>query len=382
MGAQEHDATRVEQASDPLRQAPGQPQRWALVGCSRRSVLGWAAACAAPLPVAWAQSPAPVLPLADCHSHMGLFGPTRTPTFSPDRFMAEGHVKLVAWKWVPDLDWIRRGPDGQLLPPPMPPDPDRMWANTEAGLQRMVQAAEQAGVNIARTAADVDAAAAGRTAVVLASEGCDFVDAELQRIDLVYRLGVRHLQVVHYTPNPLSDVQSRPEQHSGLTPLGKELIARCNRLGILVDLAHMTPAAALTAAQHSKRPVVWSHSALRAGRNMAWRGDRLLPVETARAIAERGGVVGLWTFDQTAGHRLSGYVRLVMETVELLGEDHVAFGTDMSGLRNWTVINHYGDLAKAVEELVAAGMPERVLRKVAFENYARVLRTAMEPVAS
>lgn len=353
--------------------------RWTLVGCSRRAVLGWGLACAAApaMAPAWAQTPPPVLPLADIHSHMGLFGPTKSATFRPDRFMAEGHVKLVAWKWVPDYEWIRRGPDGRLLPPAAAPDADRMWAGSEAGLRQMADSAKEAGVALVRQAADLDAARAGQTSVVLGSEGCDFVDPELRRLDAVYALGVRHLQLVHYTPNPLADVQSRPVQHGGLTALGRAVITKCNELGILVDLAHLTPEAAIAAAEHSRRPVVWSHSAVRFGRNMGWRGDRLLPVDAARAITARGGVVGLWGFHETGGHSIRGYARLVMDTVELLGEDHVAFGTDMSGLRNWTILNHYGDLGQAVQELISAGVPEATLRKIAFDNYARVLRSAL-----
>ncbi len=352
--------------------------RWKVVGCSRRAVLGLGLGIAAlggrP---GWAQSPAPVVPLADTHSHMGLFGPTKSATFSPDRFMAEGHVKLVAWKWVPDYELVRRGANGELLPPPAPPDPDRMWAATEAGWRAMRDSATQAGVAIVLGKDDVEAARAGHTSVVLASEGCDFVDAALERVDAAYRMGVRHLQLVHYTPNPLADVQARPTQHGGLTSLGRDLIARCNQRGILVDLAHLTPEAAAEAAALSSRPVIWSHSALRVGRHFASRNERLLPLETARAIASRGGVVGLWGFDQTAGYRLSGYVRLILEAVEHLGEDHVVFGTDMSGLRNWTVLRHYGDLGKAVEELISAGLPETVLRKIAFDNYARVLTASL-----
>jgi membrane dipeptidase len=358
---------------------PTAAQRWTLVGCSRRAVLGWAAAFAAPLNPAWAQTPAPVVPLADCHSHMGLFGPTKSVAFSPDRFMTEGHVKLVAWKWVPDLDWIRRAPDGRLLPPPMAADPDRMWSLTESGLKDMAAQAQRAGVAVVQEPQDIDAARAGRTSVVLASEGCDFTDTALQRIETVHRMGVRHLQLVHYTPNPLADVQSRPPQHGGLTDLGRQCIALCNRLGILVDLAHMTPLAAQAAAEMSTRPVIWSHSALRIGRNQFARNDRLLPLETARTIASRGGVVGLWSFDQTANHSLQGYAQLILEAVDALGEDHVALGTDMSGLRNWTVVHHYGDLAKTIDELVAAGIKEPVLRKIAFDNYARVLRAALQP---
>lgn len=356
----------------------GNARRWQVVGCSRRAVLGLGLGTAvlAGRPAS-AQSPAPVLPLADTHSHMGLFGPTKSASFSPDRFMAEGHVKLVAWKWVPDYELIRRGANGELLPPPAPPDPDRMWVTTEAGWRAMIDSATQAGVALVLGKDDVAAARAGRTSVVLASEGCDFVDPALERIETAYRMGVRHLQLVHYTPNPLGDVQSRPVQHGGLTPLGRELIARCNRLGILVDLAHLTPEAAIEAAELSTRPVIWSHSALRVGRLLASRHDRLLPLEAARAIVRRGGVVGLWGFDQTAGYRLSGYARLILEAVEHLGEDHVVFGTDMSGLRNWTVLRHYGDLGKAVEELVSAGLPETVLRKIAFDNYARVLTASL-----
>ncbi|MFN4104006.1 MAG: hypothetical protein ACK4GB_06915 [Tepidimonas sp.] len=142
----------------------GNARRWQVVGCSRRAVLGLGLGTAvlAGRP-AWAQSPAPVLPLADTHSHMGLFGPTKSASFSPDRFMAEGHVKLVVWKWVPDYELVRRGANGELLSPPAPPDPDRMWAATEAGWRAMRDSATQAGAAIVLGKDDVEAARAGRT---------------------------------------------------------------------------------------------------------------------------------------------------------------------------------------------------------------------------
>ncbi|MFN4104007.1 MAG: hypothetical protein ACK4GB_06925 [Tepidimonas sp.] len=70
-------------------------------------------------------------------------------------------------------------------------------------------------------------------------------------------------------------------------------------------------------------------------------------------------------------------MRLILEAVEHLGEDHVVFGPDMSGPRNWTVLRHYGDLGKAVEERIAASLPETVLRKIAFDNSARVLAASL-----
>ncbi len=290
--------------------------------------------------------------------------------------MAAGHVKLVAWKWVPDLKLVRRGPDGRLLPASSP-NVEELWAFTESGLKDMLDSATRAQLTVVRQRSDVDSAQAGQAAVVLASEGCDFADEGLSRIDAVHAMGVRHLQLVHYTPNPFSDIQSRPVLHNGITAKGLELIGRCNRLGILVDVAHMTPSAAMAAAERSERPVIWSHSALRAGMNIAGATDRLLPLETAKAIAAQGGLVGLWGFNATARHSLSGYVQLVRETIDLLGEDHVAFGTDLSGLSNWAIIHHYGDLADVMDRLVQAGLQESTLRKLAFDNYARVLKAAL-----
>lgn len=257
--------------------------KWAAFCCSRRSFLGWGAAfgAAAALGNASAQSVAASrFPVADVHSHMGLFGPTRSATFSPDRFMAAGHVKLVAWKWVPDLKLVRRGPDGRLLPASSP-NVEELWAFTESGLKDMLDSATRAQLTVVRQRSDVDSAQAGQAAVVLASEGCDFADDGLSRIEAVHAMGVRHLQLVHYTPNPFADIQSRPVLHNGITAKGLELIELCNRLGILVDVAHMTPSAAMAAAERSERPVIWSHSALRAGMNIAGPTDRLLPLVTA-----------------------------------------------------------------------------------------------------
>src|SRR6185503_16374551 len=106
----------------------------------------------------------------------------------------------------------------------------------------------------------------------------------------------------------------------------------------------------------------------------------------ARKIAAKGGVVGLWGFGLSRRDALwpvwqndqAGYARELAKLVDLLGADHVAIGTDIEGVgANWSV-NTYAHVRAVVEALQAAKLPASTIEKVAFANYARVLRSALK----
>jgi microsomal dipeptidase-like Zn-dependent dipeptidase len=127
-------------------------------------------------------------------------------------------------------------------------------------------------------------------------------------------------------------------------------------------------------------PVVWSHSSVTREAKPhwsmpAWRA-RQLSLEGAKAIAAKGGVVGLWALRTDVGSSLEGYANRLAEMADWLGEDHVAFGTDMNGLVG-PAIGNYADLRRVVDYWERGGMSESRIRKMAMENYARVLRQAL-----
>ncbi|MGE3917592.1 MAG: dipeptidase, partial [Hyphomicrobiaceae bacterium] len=237
------------------------------------------------------------------------------------------------------------------------------------------------GIKAALTPADVDAALRGEPRIVLAIEGASFIEGDPGRVKLAYDAGVRHIQLVHFIRNTLGDFQTEPPEHGGLSGLGREVIAECNRLGILVDLAHATPKLVIAALGASRSAPVWSHSSVTAGPAphpglIIWRA-RQLQLETAKAIATAGGVVGLWVFTGDVGKTTEAYGQRLLQMADWLGDAHVAFGTDINGLGPNYILRTYAELRRVVETWQQQGVPEARIRRIASENYARVLRAAM-----
>ena len=163
-------------------------------------------------------------------------------------------------------------------------------------------------------------------------EGGHFLEGKLERVGIAYERGLRHLTLLHDSDAsvPLGDVYTNPPRFGGLTPFGTEVIKECNRLGILVDLAHAdrdTIATSLKIAQH---PVIISHTGLdtQLGKNefMAkMMKPRLISKEQAKIVADTGGIIGVWT--HLADTPLV-YAQNIRALVDVIGVDHVCIGTD------------------------------------------------------
>ena len=202
----------------------------------------------------------------------------------------------------------------------------------------------------------------------------------LAQLQAAYDAGIRHIQLVHYIRNAIGDFQTERPEHGGLSDQGKKVVQECNRLGILVDLAHSTPDAVTQALAVSKVPMVWSHSSVTRTRKPQWMMSvtqaRQLSLEGAKAIAAQGGVVGLWALRSDVGQTPEAYADRLSEMADWLGEDHAAFGTDMNGLIA-PLFTSYADLRRVVDYWEQRRMSESRIRKLAIENYARVLKQAM-----
>jgi membrane dipeptidase len=169
-------------------------------------------------------------------------------------------------------------------------------------------------------------------AIIQSVEGGHFLEGHPERLGEAYKRGLRHLGLLHNNDAsvPLGDVYTNPVRWGGLTAFGADVIKECNRLGILIDLAHAnseTVAAALKLAAH---PVIISHTGLdtRLGQNPTMAKmmrPRLISREQAKIVAEAGGVIGVWT--HLADTPLE-YAQNVRALVDVIGIDHVCIGTD------------------------------------------------------
>jgi membrane dipeptidase len=291
--------------------------------------------------------------------------------------LADGQATLVSWSISGDAPWFDTRNKYQQRSEPKRADAVR-WFQRE--LARIKAHMTEQGLKAALRPHDVDAALNGEPRIVLAVEGPAFI-AGPGDVQIAYDAGIRHLQLIHFIRNPFGDFQTSPPEHKGLTEIGKEVVAECNRLGILIDLAHATPATVAGMLAVSKVPMVWSHSSVTAGPAphpglLTWKARQLL-LEHARAITKAGGVFGLWALSNDVGKTLEGYGRRLLQLADWLGDQHVAFGSDMNGLAANFTFSTYAELRRVVDLWQEQGVPEQRIRRIASENYARVLKQAM-----
>jgi membrane dipeptidase len=347
---------------------------------TRRSFSAFAAA-ALVLRTAHTQPAPSQIPIADVHSHLGLIP---GPGASLRQQMEASGTALVAWKIVDDAPWIRATPHGIVQV--SQPAAGEVWAWFQRSAERMN--AELAGWGMPRvlTPTDVDAAVGGKPHVVVASESANFLEGDVARLAQAHRLGLRHLQLVHYISSPIGDLQTSAPVHNGITPLARDVIAECKRLGILVDLAHCTPAFVEQALDVLDVPFVWSHGWIRRRGEARWNDwgylARSLGPDLARKMAAKGAVFGLWTLRNRRDssyplYSINSYADEILRMADLLGPQAVAFGTDMSGVGPDPVVANYGELREVVNRLAQLKVPEPVLRDICIGNYARVLKRAM-----
>jgi membrane dipeptidase len=180
---------------------------------------------------------------------------------------------------------------------------------------------------------DVESAhAQKRAAVIQAVEGGHFLEGKLDRLGAAHQRGLRVLGLLHDSDasTPLGDLYTAPAHLGGLTEFGAEVIKECNRLGILVDLTHASVETVKAALKVSTKPMVFSHTGLdtRLGSNPSMAQmmrPRLISKEHAKAMADSGTVIGVWTHlvDSPAE-----YVQALRDMTDVAGVDRVCIGTD------------------------------------------------------
>jgi membrane dipeptidase len=235
------------------------------------------------------------------------------------------------------------------------------------GLRSAVAAA---GAPVATSAAEVDQAARdGRTVVLLGCEGGDFIDGDLRRLEEARAAGVTVLTLVHYRVNELGDVQTEAPVHGGLSRLGRDVVAECNRLGIVVDCAHASFATTKAVLEVSSQPVIISHGQLgRAGASH----PRLLTAAHVAAVAAAGGLIGAWPAGVTS-RSLADFADEIIRLIEAAGPDGVAIGTDLDG--NYRpVLTSYAQLEDLDGLLCDRGLPTQHVRQILGGNAAEFFR--------
>lgn len=168
--------------------------------------------------------------------------------------------------------------------------------------------------------------------VIQSVEGAHFLEGQLDRLNVAYTRGLRHLGLLHDNDAsvPLGDVYTNPPKWGGLTAFGADVIKECNKLGILVDLTHASNATIDAALKTTTQPVLISHTGLdtQLGPNPVMAKmmrPRLISREQAKLVADAGGVIGVWTH---LAETPMAYAQNIKALVDVIGVDHVCIGTD------------------------------------------------------
>ena len=312
----------------------------------------------------------------DVHTHAGPDGITsRTapPSDEIARSMRTGRLEVLCLADVPDSPILGRNAQNVLAAVRVP-EPGLL---RKYHLDRLGWADElvaKHGIRRALTLADVKAAhAAGQPAIILDVEGLDFLEKKLERLEESYARGVRTMQLVHYTPNDLGDFQTGAVVHHGLTPFGADVIRACNKLGVVVDVAHATSDTVKQAAKVATRPLLLSHTALRGSKAQGATPltERQVTADHARAIADTGGSVGIWHFFPS----VELYVDGLKEMVDVVGVNHVSIGTDTS--RGTGLFPRYDHFPQLVDAMLKGGFTPADTAKIIGGNYLRIFAASV-----
>ena len=274
-------------------------------------------------------------------------------------------------------------------------------------------------LELALTAADVERILkAGKIASLIGMEGGHSIDSSLGTLRMMYRLGARYMTLTHSLNVPWADSATDTPAHSGLTPFGEDVVREMNRLGMLVDLSHVSPDTMADALRVTTAPVIFSHSSAKALANV----PRNVPDDILGQLAKNGGVVmvtfvpGFISQDVAdyntrenaeraritamAGSTPEGITRgvdawrtanpapraTIIQVADhidhirkVAGIDHVGLGGDFDGITQVVLgledVSTYPDL---IAELLRRGYSDEDVRKITGRNILRVFKRAEE----
>ncbi len=274
-------------------------------------------------------------------------------------------------------------------------------------------------LEIALTAEDIrQAHKDGKIAVLMGVEGGHMIQDSLPMLRTYYRLGVRYMTLTHFKTNDWADSSADVAAHNGLTPFGRDVVREMNRLGMMVDISHVSDKTFYDALEVSRAPLIASHSSLRALCDI----PRNMSDDMVRALARKGGLVNInfnaayldikanrtftqfhdqrdreiadmmllkggdprrWELKRAIQQRykaelpkvtIEAALRMIDHAVKVAGADHVGFGSDFDGVSGMVPagmedVSKYPELVRG---LIGLGYSDEDIRKIMGGNLLRV----------
>tara|TARA_Y100000590_G_scaffold197212_2_gene223977 strand:- start:1110 stop:2342 length:1233 start_codon:yes stop_codon:yes gene_type:complete len=265
--------------------------------------------------------------LISLHEHLGIFPDDvkETPEYVKEGRMATAFEALAASCWDGIFDNLLNG-IGSIHS-----RHGWQWEDIvhDLGMRLCDLSHQKMLVHCTRTGQIERAHHEGQIAWIASLEGAAMIENDLDRIDILYGLGIRALGIAYSEANALGSGLKEPRD-GGLTVFGRKAVERMNKLGMLIDCSHCGDQTSLDTIEISSKPIMLSHIGARA----LWDSNRLAPDQVLEACAAKGGVIGV----EAAPHTTITYNRPVhdinsfMEHFEyinnLVGIDHVGFGPD------------------------------------------------------
>jgi membrane dipeptidase len=229
-------------------------------------------------------------------------------------------------------------------------------------------------LRLVRTRAELeDTRTQGALGALLGIEGAHALEGDLENLTRFAKRGVRYLGLLHFSANEAGyPAYGRGERHDlGLTRWGKDLVAKCEDDGVIVDLSHINKRGFMDACSIVHKPPIVSHTGV-LGAFEHWRN---IDDEQLRAVADRGGVVGVIFCPKfLGGDGLEPVVKHFLHILDVVGEDCPALGSDWDGMIVPT--QGLGDptgLPLLTDALLAAGVRQETIGKILRGNITRVL---------
>ncbi|KAJ3323860.1 hypothetical protein HDV06_006449 [Boothiomyces sp. JEL0866] len=211
-----------------------------------------------------------------------------------------------------------------------------------------------------------------KVASLIGVEGGHQIDDSIEVLRMYFELGVRYMTLTHFCPTNWADSNEK-EIHNGLTDFGKRIVGEMNRLGMLVDISHVSPKVMRDVIATSKAPLFGSHSAIQ-GENVR----KNMPEDVILAMKEKDGVVMVNFFSNIhkdgSQSDIDEIVDRIMYVVSLVGTEHVGLGSDFDGLSSYPIgLEDVSTYPALVARLYDRGLSDTDIVNIVGGNFLWVL---------